>query len=170
MARLVLSVEVEAPVEQVWAAAVDWPRQGDWMALTRAWATEQDGHGVGAGITAFTGVGSIGFLDTMTITTWQPPHRCVVRHTGRVVRGSAAFEVEPLPGDRSRFVWSEWLVLPLGLVGELGFALLRPLIAWPIRCSLRRFARLAAAPHTSQSAADNARSPLSAADCETGGG
>ena len=137
MPEVTLSVEVDAPPEAVWAALVDWERQGEWMLMTRV----RGGHGPGASVEAFTGLGRLGFLDSMTITDWQPPVRCEVLHTGRVVRGSAAFEVEPLPGGRSRFVWTEWLVLPLGLVGWLGFTLLRPLIVAGVRFSLRRFAR-----------------------------
>lgn len=137
MPEITLSVDVDAPPEAVWAAVIDWDRQGEWMLLTRV----RGGHGLGATVEAFTGVGRVGFLDPMTITHWRPPLRCEVRHRGRVVRGSAAFEVEPLPDGRSRFVWSEWLLLPLGAVGRLGFALLRPLVVAGIRYSLRRFAR-----------------------------
>jgi uncharacterized protein YndB with AHSA1/START domain len=137
MPEITLSVDVDAPPEAVWAAVVDWERQREWMLLTRV----SGGHGPGAPVEAFTGIGPVGFLDTMTITDWRPPLRCEVRHTGRVVRGSAAFEVEPLPGGRARFVWSEWLILPLGAVGQLGFAVLRPIVVAGIRYSLRRFAR-----------------------------
>jgi uncharacterized protein YndB with AHSA1/START domain len=137
MAEITLSVEVDAPPEAVWDALVDWDRQGEWMLLTRV----RGGYGPGADVEAFTGVGPVGFLDRMTITDWRPPLRCQVRHTGRVVRGAAAFEVEPMAGGRSRFVWTEWLVLPLGLVGRVGFALLRPLVVAGIHYSLRRFAR-----------------------------
>lgn len=135
MAEVTLSVDVAATPEEVWAAAVDWDRQGEWMAFTRV----RGGRGPGATLTAWTGVGPFGFDDPMTITTWQPPYRCVVRHDGRVVRGTAAFEVVPVPGG-ARFVWSEWLVLPFGLLGEVGFALVRPLVLWPLRASMRRFA------------------------------
>ena len=136
MAELSVSVDVDATVEEVWAAAVDWDRQHEWMALTRV----RGGHGEGATLTAFTGLRGLGFDDPMTVTTWDPPRRCVVRHDGRVVRGSAAFEVVPLADGRARFVWTEWLVLPLGLLGEAGFALVRPLVLWPLRWSMKRFA------------------------------
>jgi uncharacterized protein YndB with AHSA1/START domain len=136
MAELTLSVDVDASVDEVWAAAVDWDRQHEWMVGT----TVRGGHGLGARLTAFTGWRGYGFTDPMTITTWKPPYRCVVRHEGRVVRGSAAFEVIPLGDGRARFVWTEWLVLPFGLLGELGFALLRPLVARPLRKSLDDFA------------------------------
>jgi hypothetical protein len=135
-----VSVDVDAAPEQVWRAVVDWPTQSRWMFLTRVEVTTGDGHAVGDELSAFTGVGRLGFTDTMTITAYDAPHRCVVRHTGRVVRGSAAFEVVPLGPDRARFVWTEWLELPFGLLGQLGFALVRPLLLWPLRRSLRAFA------------------------------
>lgn len=141
VAEVTESIDVDAPPAAVFAALVDWDRQREWMLLTRV----RGGHGPGATVEAFTGLGRVGFVDTMTITQWQPPHRCVVVHTGRVVRGSAAFEVLELPGGRSRVVWTEWLVLPLGLIGALGFALIRPLAVAGVRYSLKRFAAWAAA-------------------------
>lgn len=140
-ARLVLSVDVDAPVSRTWEAAVDWDSQGEWMLGTRVRGTAQAGVGVGGGIEAFTGVGPLGFLDTMEITRWEPPRCCEVLHTGRLVRGTGTFTVEERPGDRSRFVWEESLVLPLGRLGRVGWLLLRPLFAAGVRMSLRRFAR-----------------------------
>lgn len=141
MADLALYVDVEAPVEATWAAAVDWASQGDWMLGTRVTPTHQDGAGVGGRLEAFSGVGRVGFLDTMEITLWQPPRACHVVHTGRVVRGTGAFEVEPRGDGRSRFHWREHLDLPLGVVGRLGWLLVRPLFAYGVQVSLRRFAR-----------------------------
>jgi hypothetical protein len=143
MPEIVLSVDVAAPADEVWAAVTDWPGQGDWMLGTSVRGTVADGRGVGGGIEAFTGVGRLGFLDTMTITRWDPPYRCEVEHHGRVVRGSAVFEVVHLDADHSRFVWAEWLTPPLGLVGVIGFALVRPLAVVGIRSSLARLARWA---------------------------
>lgn len=145
MPEVSLAVDVPAPVEQVWAAAVDWDRQDAWMLGT----TVRGGHGPGARLVARTALGPFGFDDPMVVTTWEPPYRCVVRHEGRVVRGSAAFEVVPRADGTATFVWSEWLVLPFGTLGELGFALLRPLIVWPLRVSLRRFAAFASNRGTS---------------------
>ena len=131
---------VDAPVEQTWAAATDWDRQGEWMLGTRVRGTAQDGRGVGGGIEAFTGLGRIGFLDTMEITEWEPPRRCAVLHTGRVVRGTGLFEVQPR-GTGSFFLWSEDLELPLGVVGRAGWWVTRPLFVVALRWSLNRFAR-----------------------------
>jgi hypothetical protein len=140
-ATLVLTVDVDAPVEQTWAGAVDWTGQGEWMLGTTVRPTRSGGQGVGGSIEAFTGVGPVGFLDTMEITLWEPPHRCHMLHTGRLVRGTGAFEVEARDGDRSRFVWREDLQLPLGALGRLGWPLVKPVFAYGVRLSLRRFAR-----------------------------
>lgn len=140
MAELTLSVDVDASPEAVWAALTDWSRQGEWMLATRVWPTDNDGQGVGGGLAARTGIGPLAVLDTMTITAWEPPRRCLVRHTGRVIKGTGAFEVDELPGGRSHFTWVEWLDLPLGRLGQLGFLALRPVLTAGLRLSLRRFA------------------------------
>ena len=139
MAELSLAVDVDAPPEAVWDAAVDWDRQHEWMVGT----TVRGGHGLGARLTAFTGWQGIGFTDPMTITAWDPPRRCVVRHDGRVVRGTAAFEVVALDGGRARFVWTEWLVLPFGVLGELGWLLVKPFVLRPLRRSMDQFSAFA---------------------------
>ena len=77
----------------------------------------------------------------MVITVWEPPHRAVIRHTGKLVRGSGAFEVEAVREGVSRVVWSEWVDLPFGVLGRLGWPLGRPVLRALIQFSLRRFAR-----------------------------
>jgi hypothetical protein len=141
MPVLALSVDVDAPAAQTWAAAVDWARQGEWMLGTRVRPTVGNGQGVGGRVEAFSGIGPIGFLDPMEITLWQPPRACHVKHLGRVVRGTGAFEVEPRGDARSRFHWREDLDLPLGILGRIGWLLARPFFAYGVQLSLRRFAR-----------------------------
>lgn len=141
MSSLELVVPVAAPAAEVFEAATDWEGQGEWMLGTRVRGTTQGGKGVGGGIAAFTGIGRIGFLDTMVITAWDPPHRCDVLHTGRVVRGTGAFVVRSITEQTSEFVWSEELVLPLGALGRAGWVLVRPAFAAGVRHSLKRFAR-----------------------------
>jgi hypothetical protein len=143
MAELVLAVDVAAPPGQVWAALTDWARQGEWMLGTTVTPTHRDGQGVGARLEAFTGAGRLGFLDTMEVSAWVPPVCCEVLHTGRVVRGAGAFEIVDLGDGRSRFVWSEWLELPLGVLGLSSWVLAQPAVAAGVRLSLVRFARWA---------------------------
>ena len=146
MPELTLSVEIPADQQRVWDAVVDWPNQRRWMLLTDVRATAQDGVGVGGELAAFTGVGRIGFLDTMTITEWEPPQRCLVRHTGKVVRGTGVFEVQALGQGRSRFLWSEVVELPFGVIGRIGWLFTKPLVAAGVRYSLRKLARQLATP------------------------
>jgi uncharacterized protein YndB with AHSA1/START domain len=147
--ELVETVDIEAPPEQVWAALVDWPRQGEWMLLTDVRTVDGDGQGVGGRLAARTGVprpgGShLGVLDTMLITAWDPPFRVDVRHTGRVVRGTGTFQVRSRGESNSTFVWTEQLDLPLGRLGALGWPLVRPVMVAGVRLSLTRFAAYAA--------------------------
>jgi hypothetical protein len=130
-------VLVRAEPGRLWQAAMDWGRQGDWMLATRV----QGGQGVGARVVARTGVGPIGFTDTMVVTQWYPPRRCVVRHTGRVVRGTGVFEVTQRGAD-SEFAWTERLRLPWPASGRLGQWLIAPPARWLMDLSLRRFTRL----------------------------
>jgi len=132
--RIVLPV----PPEQAWRAVVDWPRQGQWMLATRV----RGGHGAGAQVVAKTGIGPLGFTDTMVITHWEPPRRCVVAHTGRVIRGAGVFEVVPA-GTGSELRWTERLELPFATAGRWGWRVVRPLVQREMDRSLRRFARLA---------------------------
>ena len=133
-------IQVPQPQERVWHAVVDWPRQGEWMIATRV----HGGQGPGARVVARTGVWRVGFTDTMVVTEWEPPRRCVVRHTGRVVRGAGVFEVVRA-GAGSEFRWTERLDLPFGAAGRWGWRLARPLAQRGMDLSLRRFARSVAA-------------------------
>jgi hypothetical protein len=99
------------------------------------------GQGVGATVTARTGLGPVGFTDTMVITEWHPPHRCVVRHTGRLVRGTGVFEVAS-KGTMSEFSWTEQLRLPSRVPGRLARWLAGVPGRWVMDTSLRRFRRL----------------------------
>lgn len=141
--ELALSLDIAAPAAVVWHRVTDWPGQGDWMLGTRVQVTNGgDGRRAGATMRAITGVGPLAFTDSMEIVEWTPPTRCVVRHTGRVVRGGGVFEVHELDAATSRFRWSEQLELPLGVLGRLGWPLVRPAFRVGVQQSLRRLARL----------------------------
>ena len=131
---------VAAPAEDVFAALTDWSGQGDWMFATSVRPTRGYGRQDGDEITARTGLGPIGFVDTMTIIEWDPPRLCRVRHTGRLVRGTASFGVVADGPERSRVEWVEDLDLPFGRLGAAGFAIGRPVFTYFVRLSLRRFA------------------------------
>jgi len=131
--RLVLrrEVDVAAPAATVWGYVTDWPRQGEWIPLTTVERVDA-ADSVGGRFRAWTGVGPIGFWDTMTISAWQVrpdgSGLCEVMHTGRLVRGDGQFEVVALTPDTSRFILSELIVLPMGTVGWIGWRVVRPLV------------------------------------------
>lgn len=141
MKHLELTVSVAAPADFVWAAITDWPRQGEWMFATTVEQTSSGPNQVGTTISAFTGFGKLGFLDTMTVTKWEPPFVCDVVHTGRVVRGTGRFEVRPVTETSCEFIWSEDLNLPLGGIGQFGFMFVQPFFLAGIRQSLNKFAQ-----------------------------
>lgn len=140
--ELTVPVDVAAPAAAVWRRVTDWPTQGEWMLATRVEvAGGGDGRRVGARIRAVTGVGPLRFTDPMEVVEWDPPRRCVVRHTGRLVRGDGVFEVVELGPDRARVRWSERLDLPLETLGRLGWPVVRPVFRAGMAQSLRRLAR-----------------------------
>ncbi len=129
---------------------MDWDRQSEWVLGTRVGVTGGDGSSVGSTVAAVTGVGPLGVRDTMEIVEWRPPRRCVVRHTGRIVRGLGVFEVTARNGGGSVFSWTEELELPLGVLGRLGWPLVRPAMHGALALSMSRFARLCAGDRRGQ--------------------
>ena len=141
--ELTVPVDVNAPAEAVWRTITDWVAQGEWMLGTRVSVTSPgDGRELGATLSAFSGVGALGFTDTMEIVEWEPPKRCTVRHTGNVVKGDGVFEVVELGPERARFLWTELLDLPLGVLGRLGWPVVRPAFRFGVERSLHAMARL----------------------------
>lgn len=134
-----MHVDVQVPAERAWAAISDWESQGAWMIATRVSGTAD---AVGGRLSGWTGLGPVGFLDTMTITEWDPPRRCVVLHTGHVVRGTGGFEVASRGEQRCRVTWWERVDLPFGAVGRAGWLVIGPVTRLFFATSLRRFKRL----------------------------
>ncbi|WP_433181359.1 SRPBCC family protein [Actinoallomurus sp. CA-150999] len=132
------SADVAAPAERVWEVLVDWPRHAEWVPFTRA----EGGAGDGASLEAWTGIGPVGFLDTMVISEWRPPHRVRVLHTGTLVRGEGRFDLLDLPEGRCRVTWAELIHLPFGPVGRVGWFAVGPLARLMLRTSLRRLATM----------------------------
>jgi Polyketide cyclase / dehydrase and lipid transport len=109
LTTLSVSVDIDATVERTWAVVTDWERQGEWMPMTDVRVSADTPMGVGAKISARSGVGAASFVDPMVVDVWAPPHRCEVVHLGKLVTGRGVFTVEALPDDRSRFTWQEQL-------------------------------------------------------------
>lgn len=144
MPEIMVRIDVAAAPEQTWAALTDWARQGEWILATTVRQRSAAGAGLGSEIEAVTGVGRFGVRDTMRVTEWDPPRRCTMEHTGRLIRGRGIFAISARPGG-SRFSWTEDLELPFGTLGRAGWPLVRPMTRWGLQRSVDRFARFAEA-------------------------
>lgn len=140
-ARLERVVEVAAPAAAVWDYVTDWPRQAEWVPLTRV-ENVDEAVGLGGRFRAWTGLGPVGFWDPMTITAWERMPdgggRCEVLHLGAVVKGEGEFTVLAVDDRTSRFVWAEVVVVPFGTLGALGWRLARPVVERFVDHGLRR--------------------------------
>ena len=126
-----MSLMIDAPIEKVWEALADWESQGDWMLQTTVEVTSDIREGVGTSIAAFTGVGKLGIMDHMTVTSWNPPHVCDVVHTGKIIKGTGRFELTALSAQSTRFDWSEEILAPRAV-----FLLIAPGLYAGVRISL----------------------------------
>ena len=141
--QLAMSILINAPRPQVWRKIADWNSQGEWMLQTKVWVTSDSTEGIGTSIAAFTGplyrlyprFKSIGLLDLMTVTHWDPPTRCDVEHVGKILKGTGTFILRE-EGSKTRFDWSETIIAP-----TLAYRLIAPFLYVGVRISLRRFAR-----------------------------
>ncbi len=125
-----------------------WERQSEWAMLTTTRGIgPTGGHAVGEEVHAFTGIGRAGFLDTMVVEVWDPPRRCRVRKTGRVVRGAAEFTVQALPGGRSAVTYRAEVLVPAGRVGAAAWPMVQAGFAAGFRRSLQSLARIVEREH-----------------------
>lgn len=120
--------EISASAEQAWQALVDWPAQGSWMPFTHVRILPGPAEGLGARIEAVTGIGPVRVADPMEIVEWEPPRRCVMRHDGKVLRGTGTFEVAPYGADRCLVRWEEDLRQPFAALTWLG----KPFFSWAL--------------------------------------
>ena len=133
---LSISLTVPAPVDSVWKKIADWQSQGEWMLQTKVWVTSQESEGVGTSIAAFTGIGKLGIMDHMTVTSWEPPTVCDVLHTGKIIKGTGRFQLSALTPQSTRFDWSEDILAPRAL-----FLLIAPGLYIGVRISLSALRR-----------------------------
>lgn len=135
------SITINTDQKTVFDIVTDWNQQEKWVALTKVRGVGDDSKREGGKIEAFTGVGSLGFIDTMTITKWEQNKLCEVTHTGNVVRGKGVFEVST-HGSSTVFTWSEYVEVPLGFLGSIFWPLIEPFVGFGMKLSLRKFKRL----------------------------
>lgn len=124
MAKLDVSVFIRATPERVWKVIADLPAQATWMVDVRKLeVTSEQRSGAGTLVQVTSELFGLPLVkDTMLITSWEPPLRYDVEHSGQF-NGTGAFILEPAPGG-TVFRWLEEFEPPLGPLGELGFRLI----------------------------------------------
>jgi hypothetical protein len=136
-----ITINLPCSQERAWAAIADWESQGNWMLQTKVWVTSQIREGAGTSISAFTGplykfypkFSSLGLLDTMVVTKWQPPEICDVVHTGQILKGTGSFVLSPINSTSTKFNWSETIEC-----SRLKFLAIAPFLWVGVRISLAR--------------------------------
>jgi uncharacterized protein YndB with AHSA1/START domain len=103
-----------APPVTVWDVVTDFAAYGDWMPATRM-RVDEGAPRPGWGFAGVSGLGRVGFSDSMLVSTWAPPgadgrgsFRIV--KTGRLLGRCAEIRVEP-EGAGTRLDWHEDVVL-----------------------------------------------------------
>ena len=131
-----MSLVIDAPINTVCATLADWESQSEWMLQTTVEVTSDIREGVGTSIAAFTGIGKLGIMDHMTVTSWNPPTICDVVHTGAIIKGTGRFELTALSENSTRFDWSEEILAPRAI-----FLLIAPGLYAGVRISLSALRR-----------------------------
>ncbi len=135
---ITISVQVPAPIEEVWEEAARLESHVEWMADAHSidFLTEQR-HGEGTRMEVETRFGPLRTKDVIEVVAWEPPQRIAVSHQG-LFTGTGQFLLES-HADGTRFTWEERLQFPWYLGGPVGARLARPFLAWVWRRNLRRF-------------------------------
>jgi hypothetical protein len=78
----------------------------------------------------------------MTVLEVEAPARCLVEHTGRVVRGLGEFRLTEIAGG-THLVWVEQVEVPGGRLAPLLWRVASPVVSLGFAFALRRLARRA---------------------------
>lgn len=140
MARIKVSVIIDAPRRRVWADVRDISSHVEWMADAESIRFVTSRHsGVGTAFDCRTRVGPIALTDRMEITEWEDGRRMGVRHSG-VVTGVGRFTLRRARGGRTRFTWEERLRFPWWLGGPIGALIGAPVLRLIWHKNLRNLA------------------------------
>lgn len=130
MARIEAITHIEAPPKRVWDVLVDWEGQTSWMRdALEVEVLSDHREGPGVVVRCRTNIAGAAVDDHMETTEWVEHEIIGVRHTGRVIRGIGAFELEPT-AHGTKFTWWEEIDTP---GGDLGDALVGVLVVPWIR-------------------------------------
>ena len=139
--KSLVSINIDAPLERVWAEAIDFASHAEWMKDARAIRFEGDQReGVGTVLLIETRVGPFRTVDRFEVTEVVPMASVAGRHAG-LFTGEGRFELSsPEPG-RTRFAWRERIRFPWYFGGPAGAWVGRPILASIWRSNLAELKR-----------------------------
>ncbi|MEE8599673.1 SRPBCC family protein [Euzebya tangerina] len=150
MARVEERIHIHRPTGHVWKILTDWESQPAWMQDAKSVTVTSDHRtGVGVTIAVPTNIAlGLTVMDEMRVTEWVEEHKIAVTHTGRFIKGSGAFEIQPTvrpAGEEGTlFTWWEEIDAPLGALGEaVATYAAGPYVSFIFRRSLRALKRVA---------------------------
>lgn len=139
------------PAAMVWHLITDWEHQDDWMLEARDFVVLGDQReGIGVEAAATVSIGGITTRDKVRVVGWEPERRLAIAHEGWV-SGIGELTLWPAAGGTETYVaWREELHPPqaLGVLGTIGLALFKPLMARVFARDLRVLAGLVRARTT----------------------
>lgn len=107
------SVEVDAPIDRVWAILADIERQPEWMHdLKSVRITTPPPTGVGTRGIGRVQVFGIGVEDPVEVTAFEAPTHFAIRHEG-LVTGGGDIRLTQRSEGRTLVTWDETLIAPL---------------------------------------------------------
>lgn len=125
--RIITSIEIFRPPQQVWPHLVDWENLGKWMKEGRDFrVTSPQREGIGVTASAVISIAGLSTRDSIRVVQWDPPRVLGIEHLGWV-SGSGRMECHGR-GEHTLLRWEERLDPPLGLLGAAGIRLLQPLM------------------------------------------
>lgn len=131
-----VSIDIQAPVERVWAEAIDFAAHAEWMRDAHAIRFEGDRReGVGTILLIETRVGPFRTMDRFEITEVRPMRLIAGRHLG-IFTGDGRFELSSPAPDRTRFAWRERIRFPWYFGGLVGASVGRLILARVWRTNL----------------------------------
>jgi carbon monoxide dehydrogenase subunit G len=144
MARVVVSINIDASPATVWTELEQLEKHSEWMSDAESITFTSDStRGVGTVMEVATKIGPFRLIDVMEFTEWVPLTSMAVDHRG-LVTGTGAFTLES-HGSGTRFTWDEDLRFPWYLGGPLTAVLAVPVLRAIWRKNLRRLAASMAA-------------------------
>ena len=140
MARNIeVSIEVPAPIEDVWSDLARLETHADWMRDAEAieFLTEQR-TGPGTRIRVPTRIGPLTTVDIIEFTAWEPPNRMAISHTGKF-SGVGEIALSPTASG-TEVTWREAVRFPAAFAGPVGEFVAAPILRWFWKTNLKRLA------------------------------